>query len=253
MTVVGTVQSLWRYPVKSMRGEELEQAFVGYGGVYGDRLYAFHRSSGPKGFPYLTGREQAAMLLYRPRFRHPEKAARPVNLAEAESLGSGVTPLHADSAELAVDVEAPSGERFAIDDPALARTLSGGEALKLLRSDRAMTDCRPVSIFGVRTASALGPGVDPRRFRANVYGDFASGFLEDTFVGKTLRIGLKAVVSVLQRDARCQMVTLDPDTAKSDPGVLRAIAKEHEGKAGVYAAVLIEGMVRKGDPIELLG
>jgi hypothetical protein len=253
MTVVGTVQSLWRYPVKSMRGEELEEAFLGFGGIYGDRLYAFHRSSGPKSFPYLTGREQAAMLLYRPRFRHPEKAAKPLNLAEAESLGSGVTPIHADPAELAVDVEAPSGERFAINDLALARALGGGETLKLLRSDHAMTDCRPVSIFGVRTASALGPGVDPRRFRANVYGDFESGFLEDSFVGKRLRIGVRAVVYVLDRDARCQMVTLDPDTAESNPGVLRAIAKEHEGKAGVYAAVLIEGMVRKDDPIEILG
>jgi uncharacterized protein YcbX len=72
MSLVGKVESLWRYPVKSMRGEELEEAFVGFSGVYGDRLFAFKSSAAPKGFPYLTGREQEEMLLYRPRFRHPE-------------------------------------------------------------------------------------------------------------------------------------------------------------------------------------
>ena len=58
MSIVGQVESLWRYPVKSMRGEELEEAFVGFSGVYGDRLFAFKSSACPKGFPYLTGREQ---------------------------------------------------------------------------------------------------------------------------------------------------------------------------------------------------
>ena len=86
MSIVGRIDSLWRYPVKSMRGEELDEAFVGFSGVYGDRLFAFKSSGCPKGFPYLTGREQREMLLYRPRFRHPDKAAKPANLAEAEAL-----------------------------------------------------------------------------------------------------------------------------------------------------------------------
>ncbi len=51
MSLVGKVESLWRYPIKSMRGEELEEAFVGFSGVYGDRLYAFKSSAAPKGFP----------------------------------------------------------------------------------------------------------------------------------------------------------------------------------------------------------
>jgi uncharacterized protein YcbX len=63
MSLVGKVESLWRYPVKSMRGEELQEAFVGFSGVYGDRLFAFKSSAAPKGFPYLTGREQEEMLL----------------------------------------------------------------------------------------------------------------------------------------------------------------------------------------------
>jgi uncharacterized protein YcbX len=87
MSTIGTVESLWRYPVKSMRGEELAEMFAGFAGVYGDRLFAFKSSASPAGFPYLTAREQNQMLRYQPRFRHPGKAARPINQTEAESLG----------------------------------------------------------------------------------------------------------------------------------------------------------------------
>src|SRR5881394_4077622 len=117
MSVVGMVESLWRYPVKSMRGEELDEIFAGFSGVYGDRLFAFESSASPKGFPYFTGRDQRQMLRYRPRFRQPDKAARPINLAEAESLGTGVTPLYADADDVMLDVETPAGNAMAIDDP----------------------------------------------------------------------------------------------------------------------------------------
>src|SRR5215831_15354984 len=142
MSIVGKVESLWRYPVKSMRGEELDEAFAGFSGIYGDRLFAFRSSASPKGFPYLTAREQRRLLQYRPRFRHPDKAARPVNWAEAESMGPGVNPVPADPAELMVEVETPTGQKLAIDDPALMRQLregvSGAPDLTLLRSERAM-------------------------------------------------------------------------------------------------------------------
>src|SRR6476620_1551178 len=117
MTIVGKVESLWRYPVKSMRGEELDEAFAGYPGVYGDRVFAFKSSASPRGFPYFTAREQRRLLLYRPRFRCPDKAAHPVNLTEADSMGA--VPLSADISELMVDVESPVVEALAIDDPAL--------------------------------------------------------------------------------------------------------------------------------------
>ena len=73
MTIIGTVESVWRYPVKSMRGEEPGELFLGYAGIYGDRLFAFTQAAGPAIFPYLTGRELAEMLRYRPRFRHSEQ------------------------------------------------------------------------------------------------------------------------------------------------------------------------------------
>src|SRR6266436_10401423 len=117
MSIIGKVDSLWRYPVKSMRGEALEEAFAGYSGIYGDRLFAFRSSANHNGFPYFTAREQRRLLQYRPRFRHPDKAARPINLIEAESRNAN--PLVADLAELVVDVQTPDGKSVAINDPAL--------------------------------------------------------------------------------------------------------------------------------------
>ena len=260
MSIIGKVDSLWRYPVKSMRGEELDEAFAGFSGIYGDRLFAFKSSASPKGFPYLTAREQRRLLQYRPHFRDPDKAARPINLAEAESMGAN--PVSADPSELMVDVETPDGRTLAIDDPALTDVVRAGidqkHQLTLMRSERAMTDCRPVSIFSLQSARQLaeetGTSMDKRRFRANVYVDLTSaqGFGENEFVGRSLRIGSKAVVTILERDPRCVMITLDPDTGEKTPAILKKVAQAHEGMAGVYGAVIVEGMLHKGDSIELL-
>src|SRR5260370_25736333 len=111
MGIIGKVDSLWRYPVKSMRGEELDEAFAGYSGIYGDRLFAFRSSANHKGFPYFTAREQRKLLQYRPRFRYPDKATRPINLIEAESRNAN--PLLANLPELIVDVETPTANKLA--------------------------------------------------------------------------------------------------------------------------------------------
>jgi uncharacterized protein len=260
MSIIGKVESLWRYPVKSMRGEELDEVFAGFSGIYGDRLFAFTSSASPKGFPYFTAREQHRLLQYRPRFRHPDKAARPINLNEAE--GMGANPVWADASELMVDVETPDGRTVAIDDPALVQRLRSDidqkHLLTLRRSERAMTDCRPVSIFSLQSARELaeetGTPIDKRRFRANIYVDLTSGnpFAENEFVGRSLKIGPKVVVQILERDARCVMITLDPDTTEKTPAILKKVAQAHDGMAGVYGAVLVEGMVHKGDPVEVL-
>ena len=262
MSIIGKVDSLWRYPVKSMRGEELDELFAGFSGIYGDRLFAFKSSASPTGFPYFTAREQRKLLQYRPRFRYPDKAARPINLTEAEKLSPNINPISADAVELIIDVETPDGKMFAIDDPALIRLLKIGidqkHQLTLMRSERAMTDCRPVSIFSLQSARQLGEetgtGIDKRRFRANVYIDLMSGegFAENELVGRSVRIGPKVVVSVLQRDARCMMITLDPDTGEKDPAILKKVAQAHDGMAGVYGAVMVEGLLHKGDPVEVL-
>jgi len=262
MTMVGRVESLWRYPVKSMRGEALQVAFAGFPGVYGDRVYAFRSSAAPQGFPYLTGREQPHMLRYCAAYRHGERMVMPPNLAEAQALEPGVTPLYADTADLMVDVETSPGQVLAIDDPRLIDLLReagrDGLELSLIRSERALTDCRPVSLISIQTARQLsqevGVELEKRRFRANVYVDLAAGagFGEDAWVGRRLRIGAKTEIAVTDRDPRCKMITLDPDTAEANPEVMRRVAKGHDGTAGVYAAVLVEGAIRVGDEIALL-
>jgi hypothetical protein len=260
MSVIGKVDSIWRYPVKSMRGEELNEAFAGFSGIYGDRLFAFKSSASPKGFPYFTAREQRRLLQYRPHFRYPDKAARPINLTEAESMGAN--PVSADPSELMVDVETPDGKTLGIDDPDLMDMLRTDidqkHQLTLMRSERALTDCRPVSIFSLQSARQLaeetGVPIDKRRFRANIYVDLTSGggFAENDFVGRSLRIGSKVIVRILERDARCAMITLDPDTSEKTPEILKKVAQAHEGMAGVYGAVMVEGMIHNGDPVEVL-
>jgi hypothetical protein len=260
MSIVGKVESLWRYPVKSMRGEELDEAFAGFSGVYGDRCFAFRSSASSAGFPWFTARDQRRLLQYRPRFRYPDKAARPINFTEAEKIGAN--PLPAEPSELMVDVETPNGQTLPIDDPALMEMLRGDidqkHQLTLMRSQRAMTDCRPFSMFSLQSARQLaeetGKPIDKRRFRANVYVNLTSaeGFGENEFVGRSLRIGPKVVVTILERDARCMMITLDPDTGEKAPAILKKVAQAHEGMAGVYGAVMVEGMLHKGDPVELL-
>jgi uncharacterized protein YcbX len=262
MNIVGTVESLWRYPVKSMGGEQLESAFAGFSGIYGDRIYAFRDAAAPAGFPYLTAREREQMLLFRPRFRDAERSVRPANQNEAEALSPGLTTVHADSRDLMVDVRTPDGTSIAIDDPALLQVLSEGlrerHQLRLTYSERALTDCRPVSLFSTHTAQSLGDELsitlDKRRFRANIYLELnaASGFAEDQFVGRTLRIGDRVVLAILERDARCKIITLDPETAEPNPEVMKRVARAHDGKAGIYAAVLVEGTVHSGDDVVLL-
>ena len=246
-----------------MRGAEMPEVFMGFSGIYGDRCYAFKNSAARKGVPYLTATTQQRMLLFRPQFRHPERASQPPNLSEAESIAPGITPANGDAEDMVLDVVTPSGEVVSVDDPALIKLLGIGlsekNQLKLVRSDRALTDCRPVSLISLSTVrqieAELSIPIDKRRFRANIYFNFASesgGFAEDSFVGRRLRIGEQAIIMVLERDPRCKMLSLDPDTGEHNPEVFRKVAQSHGNFAGVYCAVLVEGILTKGDSIELL-
>jgi hypothetical protein len=186
----------------------------------------------------------------------------PPNLTEAASIAPGITPLNAEPDDLILDIVTPSGAVIAIDNPALiellGENLRGENHLSLLRSDRALTDCRPVSLISLQTVrqieSETSISVDKRRFRANIYLDFSSefGFAEDKLVGHRLRIGASAEIMVLERDPRCKMISLNPDTGEHNPEILRQVSKAHEAFAGVYCAVLVEGRLMKGDSIVLL-
>ncbi len=140
----------------------------------------------------------------------------------------------------------------------LAEGLRGGNQIALVRSDRALTDCRPVSLISLQMVRQIGEEfgrpLDKRRFRSNIYLDLASdrGFEEEDLVGRRLRLGPKAEIAILERDPRCRIISLDPDIGQHDPEVFRKVARAHGAFAGVYCAVLVEGVLSEGDAAEVI-
>jgi uncharacterized protein YcbX len=260
MERIGTLETVCRYPVKSMAGEEIEEAFVGFSGLMGDRAFAFVREPGPSGFPWLTGREQEDLILYRPRYMDRAAATLPRDVDKSFAMTPGVFAVYPEPAAFAVSVTTPGGRTWAVDSAELRAELErkSGQKVGLRFSDRSQWDCRPVSLFGNASARAfgeqLGMRMDRRRFRANFYADWEDGqpFREDELVGRTVKIGDRLQLAVLERDPRCKMITLDPDTGAQDSAVLQHLTKARDGTIGVYGAVLVEGVVRKGDPIAIV-
>jgi uncharacterized protein len=239
-TQIGSLKRLRRYPVKGMAGEELSEAFVSFAGITGDRIYAFSDPGGPADFPWMTARKWRGMLLLQPRFVDPPPAKE----------------RFADSA-LRVEVATPDGETFGVDEPRFREYLEKkfGHVLRFHFTERSIQDARPISIFGVSTIEALsaetGRALEMRRFRSNLLVEWkdAAPFLEDTLIGRRVRIGETVEMMLVKKDGRCVIITLDPDTAISSPEVLEVAAKKHEGCAGVYAVVLREGVIRPGDAV----
>ena len=101
-------------------------------------------------------------------------------------------------------------------------------AVTLRFSERSLYDCRPVSLFGNASARGLGDELamplDRRRFRANLYADWANDrpYRENELVGRTLQIGERLHLTILERDPRCKMITID-ETAQTEPRVLRHV------------------------------
>ena len=260
MKQLGTLETICRYPVKSMAGEEVEEAFVGYSGLMGDRVYAFVRTDRPKGFPWHTGREQEDLVLFRPHFRQAEAVTLPVDVEASFGLAPGVNPIFPPDSAFEVDVTTPDGRTFPIQSAELAAELErrNEHAMELRFSERSLYDCRPVSVFGNASARGLGEELgmtmDRRRFRANFYVNWAEDrpYQENELVGCTLQIGERLRIAIVERDPRCKMITIDPETSETEPRVLHHVIATHGGMAGVYGAVLLEGVVHKGDPIYLV-
>jgi uncharacterized protein len=231
MTVAGRVAALWRYPVKSMAGEELEAVEVSWHGLAGDRRWAFIRDGQVRsGFPWLTIRERPELAHYRPRLAEPDRPNASQTL-----------------------VRIPSGDELDVAAPALAAEL--GPGVRLIKHDRGVFDTLPLSLLTTQTLAGLGRlvGTDltAQRFRPNLVVD-ARGhdFPEDGWVGRVLRIG-GLRMRVDKRDQRCVMVTIDPVTLHRNPAVLRAIARERDARLGVYGSTVEPGRVAVGDPVEL--
>ena len=231
MQILGRVESLWRYPVKSMAAEELDTAEVSWHGFAGDRRWAFIRDGQVRsGFPWLTIRERPELAHYRPRFAEP---GRP-NAS-------------------AVLVRTPCGNELDVADPALAAVL--GPGVRVIKCDRGVFDTMPLSLLTIQTLAALGQlagtGLAPGRFRPNLLVDAGGhGFPEEAWVGRVLRIG-GLRMRVDKRDQRCVVVTVDPVTLRRDPAILRVIARERDAQLGVYGQIVAPGQVTVGDPVEL--
>jgi uncharacterized protein YcbX len=228
--LVGRVVGLWRYPVKSMRGEELAQVEVSWHGFAGDRRWAFIRDGVVQsGFPWLTLRERGDLNHYRPSF---------------------VDPGRPDKSPTVVRTSAGTG--FDVADPALAAEL--GPGVRVIRQDRGIFDTMPLSLITTQTIARLGEVVGARlevgRFRPNLLVEAAdeAPFAEDAWVGGVLRIG-GTRLRVDKRDGRCAVITIDPVTAERDPAILRAVARDREGCLGVYGSTVEPGRVAVGDAV----
>jgi len=210
------VAQLWRYPVKSMAGEPLERADVYWHGVRGDRRYALVQPElVHSDFPWLTIRERAELVNYRPRL---------------------VTPSKPDASR--VVVATPGGEE--LDVVELADRL-GARSIKL---NRGAFDSAPLSLISLGTAGEL----DTRRFRMNLVIDARDAFAEDAYIGHTLRIG-ELRLRVDRPDSRCTIITTDPDTGERDPRILKEYGRVHDACAGVYCSVVRPGTVAVGDEV----
>jgi len=257
-TKIGTLESAWRYPVKSMRGEQVDQVFVAYTGVMGDRVYAISSSGASPEFPWHTNREQEEFVLYQARYKNPQSTLKPAAMEAA--LKELLNPPYPQESAFAVEIVSASGETLDLEDPAFLESLrdkSEGE-LALHFTQKNAVDCRPLSLFSLQTLSQLGEetgmDLDKRRFRANFYVDWlsATGFYENDLVERRLKIGDRLEIMIMELDPRCKSITIDPDTAETQPRLLKHIARKHNGFAGVYAVVLIEGEVKTGDDIFLI-
>ena len=260
MSALGTIESLWRYPVKSMRGETLDEIFVSFAGVMGDRLYGIVNGDGNPAFPWYTIRDYEELLLYQPRYKNHSATLQPENLAVAQTMSPGINSLYPDTNQFSVEVETPKGDSYSLDDDFLEhlKSLTGDRSLSLHFSQRSQFDCRPLSIFSVQMrdllAEELNMDIDKRQFRANFYVKWKDDkpAYEKDLVGHRLKIGDRLEINVLERDPRCKVITVNPDTAEVEPKLIKHIAQSHEGYAGVYGAVLVEGIVKAGDTIQLL-
>ncbi len=234
---IGEVEALFRYPVKSMRGEPLESIGLGWHGLEGDRRLALRRVDERGGFPWLTAGRLPDLVRFAPERRG----------AAAE----GDLPTH---------VRTPEGEELPLFSPELAAEIGRrhGSALEMTHLNRGIFDEASVSMIATATVDEIGrlaaQPPDVRRFRPNiVIASLRSApFEEEDWVGGILSFGEgsdAAAVGITNRDDRCSMVNLDPDSPRSDAEVLKAIVRVKDNKAGVYGTVLRRGRLAVGQAI----
>lgn len=230
---IGEVEALFRYPVKSMRGEALTTAELGWHGLDGDRRVALRRIDDRGGFPWLTATKLPELILFAPR-------------RTAEGL-----PTH---------VRTPEGEDLALFSRELADEVGRrhGAPVEMTHLDRGIFDAASVSVITSATVGGIsqlvGHRPDARRFRPNILISSVRSdpFEEDSWVGGLLSFGegdQAATIGITNRDERCAMINFDPDSARAAPEILKAVVRERDNKAGVYGTVIRRGPLAVGQPI----
>ena len=217
---IGHVEAIFRYPVKSMGGERLEVANLGWHGLDGDRRLAFRRINDPSGFPWLSATGLPELLLFAPQRRED---------GAAEDL-----PTH---------VRTPDGEEMTVfgEDLAMEVGRRYGAPVKMMQLRHGTFDEASMSVIASDTvreiARLAGRAPDVRRFRPNVVVRLPRSvpFQEDEWLGGVLSFGEgddAPAVAATMRYFRCPMVNLDPDPASRRRKCLktgRSGEPEHRG------------------------
>jgi uncharacterized protein YcbX len=236
----GTVSRLWRWPVKSMAGEEVRALRLDRTGVGGDRAHAvLHHHKGA--WKPLTAREAPRMLAW--------TAAYPFN------LDAGVDPASPPHAM----VTAPDGRTWRWGDPRLGFALEDdlGRPVQLLRSPPGLPDVGD-TVHLITTASLralseeLGTDIDVRRFRANLLLDLdAPPFEELQWTGRELSFEDGVLLRVTGRCDRCAIPTRDPETREKWPELLKHLTARHGQDFGVRAEVRAGGRIGAGAQVRI--
>ena len=236
---IGHVEAIFRYPVKSMGGERLEVANLGWHGLEGDRRLAFRRTENRSGFPWLSASKLPDLLLFAPHRR--------------EDGAQGDLPTH---------VRTPDGEEMTVFGEDLATEVGRryGAPMQMMQLDHGIFDEASISVIASDTVREIGrlTGLIPdvRRFRPNVVVRLlrSGPFREDEWVGGVLSFGEgddAPAITVTMRDVRCSMVNFDPDSARPAPEVLKAVVRANQNTAGIYGAVTRIGQLAVGQTIRL--
>jgi uncharacterized protein YcbX len=260
------VVSLWRYPVKSMQGEELNASRVTERGLLGDRAFALLDAADGKVASAKNPRKWPHLFDYRAIFAEPpgDGPLPPVRIAlpDGTTLTSGQkeqdrvlsTALGRAVSLRSVPPAVPALEEYWPDIEGLThRDAVTDEAIPV----GAFFDLATVHLITTATLDRLRElypqgRFEARRFRPNVVACAAGeGFVEQGWVGRTLALGDEVRLRVTGPCPRCVMTTLPQADLPPDPGILRAAVRHSGGHVGVYASVLRGGIVRRGDLIQL--
>lgn len=238
VTRIGRIEAIFRYPVKSMRGERMKSAHLGWHGIEGDRRLAFRRVNDHSGFPWLTASKLADLLLFTPLRRNDAGADIPTHVRTPDG-----NELPVFSAELAADVS----RRY-------------GAPVEMLQVRHGIFDDASISVIASDTvreiAHLAGLSSDVRRFRPNILVNLTQPipFPENDWLDGMLSFGEgenAPAVALTQRDIRCSVVNLDPDSAKPAPEVLKTIVRVNENNLGVYGTITRSGQITIGQTIYL--